>query len=95
MSRLAEQYPQALQIAGPKMPTMDTGAVFELVEPYLGWVLAEIDTLSTDILIGEPLRGGVDPQSRRLVILSGQAVNVWLRHRGGANPRGKPESKTS
>jgi hypothetical protein len=68
------------------MSAGDTVQIYPLVEPFLDWLLVEVDTQSSDILICEPRQAGVDPRTRQLIILSGYAVMVWLRHRRQANP---------
>jgi hypothetical protein len=82
MNRLADRHPHVRRVSA--VESDDPESVFHLVEPYLDWQLAEIDIQSTDILIVEPLREGVDPTFRQMLILGGQAVSVWLRHRGTA-----------
>lgn len=85
MSKLVERYPQA-----QRLPLSDTAAdetaLLKLLEPYLGWSLAEIDTASTDILISDA-SVGVDGKARHLVLLSGQAVSLWLRYQRNAEGR--------
>jgi hypothetical protein len=95
MSRLVDRFPQAHRVAAPKKPTADTSRIYELIEPYLDWILTEIDLESVDILIVEPRKEGVDPNLRKLVILSGQAVNIWLRHQRGIDRKYKLGSSTN
>lgn len=54
--------------------------VTRLVEPYLDWVLLEVDSGSTDILIGEPESALPTGQPRSLIILVGEAAQAWLRN---------------
>jgi hypothetical protein len=62
----------------PDTPT-DDAALLKLLEPYLGWFLAEIDTRSLDILICDAdLTANGHPQ--HLVLLTGRAVGLWLRN---------------
>ncbi|MEO8608000.1 MAG: hypothetical protein ABI690_08970 [Chloroflexota bacterium] len=78
MSRLVERYPHVRQLTHSDSPIDDT-ALLKLLQPYLGWVLAEIDTGSLDILICD----SVDVPSvkpNHLLLLTGRAVVVWLRH---------------
>jgi hypothetical protein len=78
MSRLVDRYPQAQRLPLSNVPADDT-ALLKQLEPYLGWMLAEIDTATTDILISD---ASVTPdrKARHLMLLSGRAVNLWLRH---------------
>jgi len=76
MSKLAERYPGALRLPAADDPEQ----LLKLLEPYLDWQLAEIDTCSSDILICDLRKRDGESPSNRLLLLSGQAVNVWLRH---------------
>lgn len=78
MTSLAERYPQA-----HRLPLSDTQAddreLLKQLEPYLGWMLAEIDTGTTDILLSDA-NSTTDSKAHHLVLLSGRAVSLWLRH---------------
>ena len=50
--------------------------LYSLIAPYLGWTLAEVDTLSSDILLYLPDNQAVE----RVVILTGPLANIWLAH---------------
>jgi hypothetical protein len=78
MSKLIERYPNVRRLPAPDSPIDDAG-LLKLLEPYLGWMLAEIDTGSVDILISESVNTSND-QPNHLVLLTGRAVVVWLRH---------------
>jgi hypothetical protein len=78
VSRLGERYPGALRLPA----TDDPEALLQLLQPYLDWQLAEIDTRSTDILICDLRTKDRIGDSPRLLLLSGEAVNVWLRQQG-------------
>jgi hypothetical protein len=83
MSRLDEHYPQARRL--PSSDTsVDDAALLRLLQPYLGWVLAEIDTGSLDILICDYDETAGKPQ--HLVLLTGRAVAVWLRNASSIKP---------
>jgi hypothetical protein len=79
MPRLVDRYPNAPRLSAPS--TDDPEHVYQLVEPYLDWQIAEIDVQSTDILLWQPAKAGDTSQSRRVIILGGLAVRVWLKHR--------------
>lgn len=51
-----------------------------LIEPYLDWVLLEVDSSSTDILIGEPESTMQTGEPRQLIILGGEEAQAWLRN---------------
>jgi hypothetical protein len=78
MSRLAERYPQAQRLPLSDIPADET-VLLKLLEPYLGWSLAEIDTGTTDVLISDA-SVAADGKARHLVLLSGIAVSLWLKH---------------
>jgi hypothetical protein len=78
MSRLAERYPHTQRLL-PSDMSADDATLLKALEPYLGWALAEIDTATTDILISDA-SVAADGKARHLVLLSGRAVNLWLRH---------------
>jgi hypothetical protein len=52
--------------------------LFSLVEPYLEWTLAEVDTCSVDILLwgSRPDRQGKPREE--LIVLMGAAASAWL-----------------
>jgi len=79
MPRLVDRYPNAPRLFAPY--TDDPERVYQLVEPYLDWQMAEIDVESTDILLWQPAKSGDALQSRQVIILGGLAVRVWLQHR--------------
>ena len=94
MSKLTERYPRAKRLPHPDTP-LDDVSLLKLLEPYLNWVLAEIDTASIDILICD----SVTPINRRpeqILLLTGRAVNVWLRHAGitGDNSNSHAQSES-
>jgi hypothetical protein len=78
MSKLSERYPDAVHLPHPDI-VLDDAALLKLLQPYLGWVLAEIDTASLDILICESVTP-INTRPMHVVLLSGRAVNVWLRN---------------
>jgi len=85
MSSLASRFPSAhrLQVpsnSGPDPETLSPEELARFVEPYLGWVLLEMDTTSTDILIGEPESAAQGEKSRELLILGGEVAQIWLRN---------------
>ena len=92
MSRLVERYPQARRLP-PSDISADDAALLKLLEPYLGWVLAEIDTGSLDILICDS-DTPINRKPQQIVLLTGRAVVLWLRNAvssgGTANPDNKP-----
>ena len=79
MSRLVERYPQAR-----RLPSSEIIALVKLLEPYLGWVLAEIDTRSLDILIcdSDDMTSG---KPQHLVLLTGRAVTIWQKNASSSN----------
>lgn len=83
MGTLTSRFPSArrLQLPGEQgdPPGTVVNDVARLIEPYLGWVLLEVDSSSTDILIGEPETSRHDGQSRSIIILGGEAAQAWLR----------------
>jgi hypothetical protein len=94
MSKLTDRYPQVQRV--PTSNTQpDEVALLKLLEPYLGWTLAEIDTGTSDILICD---ANLDPNGRaqHLVLLSGRAVSVWLqqhqRHTSSNNDVSTPDN---
>jgi hypothetical protein len=88
MSGLVDRYPHIRRVSAPQTTANDTEQVYPLIEPYLDWTLAEIDTYSSDILLLEPPRHDGLPHIQGMVILSGRAVNIWLRHQTSSK-RGK------
>lgn len=85
MSALTARFPSARRLqrslsrgAMPGSPPADD--LIRLVEPYLGWALLEMDSESTDILIGEPEAGPEAGQPRELLVLGGEIAQIWLRH---------------
>lgn len=92
MTRLVERYPHARRLPLSDTPVDDT-ALLKLLEPYLGWVLAEIDTGSLDILICAS-DTPINRKPENIVLLRGRAVVLWLRNAvssgGTANPDNAP-----
>ena len=80
MSKLAERYPTVRRLPPSDTPVDEMG-LLSLLEPYLNWVLAEIDTASLDILICTP-ETALNRKPQHVVLLTGKAVVVWLRHAG-------------
>jgi hypothetical protein len=56
------------------------------IEPYLDWVLADVDTASNEVLIRNPSAGINHPHKRDFVILRGRLVELWLQRRRSAFP---------
>ena len=54
----------------------------DVIRPYLGWQLLEIDAEASEILICKPCCGCDEhTRSKHLLILSGRLARVWLRSR--------------
>jgi hypothetical protein len=87
MSKLVDRFPTARHIFVSDASVDDPKQLLTLVEPYLDWVLAEVDTQSTDILIWNQAANGSHPGEYTMVILSGKLVTIWLEHR---KPRPAP-----
>jgi len=85
VNTLSSRFPSARRLqwlanasAGPEARSPDDLARF--IEPYLHWVLLEMDSSSTDILIGEPETSQEDDRHRELLILGGEVAQTWLRN---------------
>jgi len=77
---LTARYPGASIISST--PDMTPEDLTRLVQPYLGWQLAEVDIASTDVLIWNP---GLDPtQPQQIVILKDSVARLWLRYHQSA-----------
>lgn len=75
--RLVDQYSGLPQISVPDDLQNDPEQLFKLIEPYLDWMLSQLDESSMDILIS---KRDADQKRLRLLILRGQAANTWLRY---------------
>lgn len=85
MSTLTSRFPSARRLQRPveahgnPEDTMSVD-VARVIEPYLDWVLLEVDSSSTDILIGEPESAIQAGEPRQLIILGGEEAQAWLRN---------------
>jgi hypothetical protein len=70
----------------------DDAALLKLLEPYLGWVLAEIDTGSLDILICAS-DIPINRKPEHIVLLTGRAVVLWLRNAASSGDTVNPDNK--
>lgn len=85
LGTLEARFPSARRLLRPSGSQDDPAGtapddVTRLIESYLDWVLLEVDSGSTDILIGEPeatMRAG---EPRQLLILGGEEAQAWLRN---------------
>ena len=85
LGTLNSRFPSARRLQLQPRPQGDQqdGSLTDLtrqIEPYLHWTLLEVDSNSTDILIGEPDSVVQPGQPRNLIILGGEAAQVWLRN---------------
>ena len=85
LGTLNSRFPSArrLQLQPRPQGDLQDGSLTDLIrliEPYLHWTLLEVDSNSTDILIGEPDSVVQPGQPRNLIILGGEAAQVWLRN---------------
>jgi hypothetical protein len=90
MSKLIERYPGVQRLPASD-DSFDDVALLQLLEPYLNWVLAEVDTASLDILICTA-DSSINAAPKQVVLLHGRAVNLWLQnhhHSGGADGQSK------
>ena len=51
-----------------------------LARYYATWKLLEVDTTTTEILLGKPCATWEYTQSKHLIILSGEAAAAWQRN---------------
>ena len=84
MSTLTSRFPSARRIrlsSGAAGDPDDATSidVARLIEPYLNWELLEVDSSSTDILIGEPESALHTGEPSQLLILGGEEAQMWLR----------------
>ncbi len=84
VDKLADRYPGIRRLQ--PVPGEGEGAedYYPIVQPYLKWQLAEIDTVTSDILIRRPSEKGEAAQMDDLLILVGPIAAAWLRARGEA-----------
>jgi hypothetical protein len=72
--KLVERYPSVPQISIP--PDASLAVEEALLGEYLDWRLAQLDTVSIDVLLQSP-------DGKRLVLLLGPTVTAWFRVREG------------
>jgi hypothetical protein len=82
LTKLSDRYPSIKRLqAQADNPTLES--LYGLVQPYLDWQLAEIDTATSDILIRRPAQE--EEQLDDLLILVGPVAAAWLRYREAVN----------
>jgi hypothetical protein len=75
MNTLATRYPTIPRLELDRNHIYQDEELYELVKPFMGWKLLELDSAALDILIGN--RQG-EPVSK-LVILNSRLAGIWLR----------------
>jgi len=85
MDKLVDRYPgvRRLQPAPGEDDAVEN--YYQIVRPYLDWQLAELDTVTSDVLIRRPNDSGAPAQMDDLLILVGPVAAAWLRARGEAH----------
>lgn len=82
MSKLLDRYPHVPRLSLPESASANPDDLLQLIAPYLSWILVDLDTFPTDILLREP-QGANNPPG--LVIITGPAVDIWLQHQQNAS----------
>jgi hypothetical protein len=80
MSKLIDRYPHTRKIGVAADGTTEPVDLLALIQPYLGWQLAELES-GNSILLFKPATGKPTGEFvERMVILLGEAAGAWLQH---------------
>jgi hypothetical protein len=80
MSKLGERYPFTRKISVPAGQIPDPTTLLALIQPYLHWQLAELESGNSILLFKSA--GGVSPEElmERTVILLNEVARAWLQY---------------
>jgi hypothetical protein len=80
MSKIRDRHPHIRTIGSTADGTTNPGELLALIQPYLDWRLAELES-GDSILIFNPAAGKPTGELvESIVILRGEAAKAWLRH---------------